>query len=46
MKKVTIFLFIFWFIFFNVFAPFTISYGSSDETLKEQQEEFGIQDFI
>lgn len=46
MKKVTIILFMFLFIFFNIFAPFTVSYGNNEETLKEQQEEFGIQDFI
>ena len=46
MKKLKIFLFIFLFVFFYVFAPSTVSYSSSDETLKEQQKEFGIQDFV
>ena len=36
------------FLFFLIFTiiPMTISYANNEETLKEQQEELGIQDFI
>lgn len=34
------------FMFLVIIAPFTVSYGMNKETLKEQQKEFGIQNFI
>lgn len=44
MKKIII---IFtYFIIFTFFIPHLITYANTDETLEEQKEEFGIQDFI
>lgn len=46
MKKIEILLFIFLFTTINIFLFFTVSYANNSETLKEQQKEFGIQNFI
>ena len=44
--KIKIISYIFLFFFIFTIIPMTISYANNEETLKEQQEELGIQDFI
>lgn len=46
LMKIKIISYIFLFFFIFTIIPMTISYANNEETLKEQQEELGIQDFI